>query len=38
MTRGGHLLKGNVRPTLEMVLTDTRAHLRRKKRPDPASA
>lgn len=30
-TRGGHLLKGNVRPTLEVVLTDTPAKLRRKK-------
>jgi hypothetical protein len=33
-TRGGHLLKGKVRPTLEVVLTDTPAQLRRKKRPD----
>jgi predicted DNA-binding protein with PD1-like motif len=33
-TRGGHLLAGTVRPTLEVVLTDTPAHLRRKKRPD----
>ena len=32
-TRGGHLLAGTVRPTLEVVLTDTPAHLRRKKRP-----
>jgi predicted DNA-binding protein with PD1-like motif len=30
-TRGGHL-KGKVRPTLEVVLTDTPAKLRRKKR------
>jgi uncharacterized protein len=33
-TRGGHLLEGKVRPTLEVVLTDTPAHLRRKKRAD----
>jgi hypothetical protein len=33
-TRGGHLLTGQVRPTLEVVLTDTPAHLRRKKRPE----
>jgi predicted DNA-binding protein with PD1-like motif len=33
-TRGGHLLEGRVRPTLEVVITDTPAHLRRKKKPD----
>jgi uncharacterized protein len=33
-TRGGHLMAGTVRPTLEVVLTDTPAHLRRKKNPD----
>ncbi|MBR0821463.1 PPC domain-containing DNA-binding protein [Bradyrhizobium liaoningense] len=33
-TRGGHLLEGKVRPTLEVVVTDTPAHLRRKKKPD----
>jgi predicted DNA-binding protein with PD1-like motif len=33
-TRGGHLLKGSVHPTLEVTLTETPAHLRRKKRPD----
>jgi uncharacterized protein len=33
-TRGGHLLKGTVRPTLEVVLTETPAKLRRKKRAD----
>ena len=33
-TRGGHLLAGKVRPTLEVVLTDAPAHLRRKKRAD----
>jgi uncharacterized protein len=31
-TRGGHLMAGNVRPTLEVVVTETPAHLRRKKR------
>jgi hypothetical protein len=31
-TRGGHLLQGKVRPTLEVVLTDAPAKLRRKKR------
>jgi predicted DNA-binding protein with PD1-like motif len=33
-TRGGHLLKGKVRPTLEVILTDTPVQLRRKKKPD----
>src|SRR3981081_2767733 len=33
-TRGGHLPAGNVRPTLEVVMTDTPAKLRRKKRAD----
>jgi predicted DNA-binding protein with PD1-like motif len=33
-TRGGHLLEGKVRPTLEVVLTETPAKLRRKKRAD----
>jgi uncharacterized protein len=33
-TRGGHLLTGTVRPTLEVVLTETPATLRRKKRAD----
>ena len=32
-TRGGHLLKGVVRPTLEVTLTETPAHLIRRKRP-----
>jgi predicted DNA-binding protein with PD1-like motif len=27
-------MAGMVRPTLEVVLTDTSAHLRRKKKPD----
>ncbi len=33
-TRGGHLLVGFVRPTLEVTLVETPAHLRRKKRPE----
>jgi hypothetical protein len=32
--RGGHLLRGKVRPTLEVVLTDTPVELRRKKKAD----
>jgi predicted DNA-binding protein with PD1-like motif len=33
-TRGGHLLAGTVRPTLEAVLTEVPKALRRKKRAD----
>jgi predicted DNA-binding protein with PD1-like motif len=33
-TRGGHLLEGKVRPTLEVVLEEAAAGLRRRKRPD----
>jgi uncharacterized protein len=33
-TRGGHLLAGTVRPTLEVVLTEAPSKLRRKKRAD----
>jgi predicted DNA-binding protein with PD1-like motif len=33
-TRGGHLLAGTVRPTLEVVLTEVPATLRRRRRPD----
>ncbi|KRR21638.1 PPC domain-containing DNA-binding protein [Bradyrhizobium retamae] len=33
-TRGGHLLAATVRPTLEVILTEAPAALRRKKRPD----
>jgi len=33
-TRGGHLLEGHVRPTLEITLTETPAHLVRRKRPE----
>jgi predicted DNA-binding protein with PD1-like motif len=32
--RGGHLLGGHVRPTLEVTIVETASHLRRKKRPD----
>ena len=28
-TRGGHLLGGHVRPTLEVILTESPAHLRK---------
>ena len=30
--RGGHFLSGSVQPTLEVTITETVAHLRRKKR------
>lgn len=33
-TRGGHLLEGKVQPTLEVVITEAEACLRRRKRPD----
>ncbi len=33
-TRGGHLLEGTVRPTLEVVLTEAPSTLRRKKGAD----
>jgi uncharacterized protein len=32
--RGGHFLSGTVRPTLEVTIRETVAHLRRKKRPE----
>jgi predicted DNA-binding protein with PD1-like motif len=32
--RGGHLLDGIVRPTLEVTIVETAAHLRRRKHPD----
>ena len=32
-TRGGHLLEGHVRPTLEITLSETPAHLKRRMRP-----
>ena len=33
-TRGGHLLRASVRPTLEVMLKETPSELRRKKRPE----
>lgn len=33
-TRGGHLIEGTVRPTLEVVITETEADLCRRKRPE----
>jgi predicted DNA-binding protein with PD1-like motif len=33
-TRGGHFLEGTVRPTLEVMLTEASAKLRRRKRAD----
>jgi predicted DNA-binding protein with PD1-like motif len=33
-TRGGHLLEGQVRPTLEVTITETPGHLVRRKRPE----
>jgi predicted DNA-binding protein with PD1-like motif len=33
-TRGGHLLEGRVRPTLEVVLTEVPSRLRRRKRAE----
>ena len=33
-TRGGHLLEGKVRPTLEIVLEESSTALRRRKRPE----
>jgi len=32
--RGGHFLSGAVQPTLEVTITETAVHLRRRKRPD----
>jgi predicted DNA-binding protein with PD1-like motif len=33
-TRGGHFLKGTVRPTLEVTIVETPVHLRRRRRPE----
>ena len=33
-TRGGHLMEGIVRPTLEVIVTETEQHLRRRQRPE----
>lgn len=37
-TRGGHLMEGHVRPTLEVTLMETPAHLVRRMRPELGSA
>ena len=34
LVRGGHFLEGRVRPTLEVTLVETAAHLRRRRRAD----
>jgi predicted DNA-binding protein with PD1-like motif len=36
--RGGHLLKGIVKPTLEVAINEVPAHLRRRKRPEIGAA
>jgi predicted DNA-binding protein with PD1-like motif len=33
-TRGGHLIEGHVRPTLEITVTETPGHLTRRKHPE----
>jgi uncharacterized protein len=33
-TRGGHMIEGHVRPTLEITVTETPAHLIRRKHPE----
>lgn len=37
-TRGGHLLEGIVRPTLEVTLVEAPGYLRRSKRPEFGAA
>jgi predicted DNA-binding protein with PD1-like motif len=37
-TRGGHLIEGRVRPTLEVVLIESPRHLRRKHDPETGLA
>ena len=37
-TRGGHLLEGHVRPTLEVMLVESPAHLRRRHDPESGLA
>ena len=37
-TRGGHLLEGRVRPTLELILTESPVQLRRRFDPDAGLA
>jgi len=36
--RGGHLIEGHVRPTLELVLVESPAHLRRRSDPETGLA
>lgn len=37
-TRGGHLLEGIVRPTLEVTVVEVPGHLRRRKRAEVGAA
>ncbi len=37
-TRGGHLMKGHVRPTLEVILVESPAHLRKQHDPESGLA
>jgi len=37
-TRGGHLLEFHVKPTLELILTETPTHLRKRAQPGSAVA
>ncbi len=37
-TRGGHLMDGHVRPTLEIILTESPGHLRRRHDPESGLA
>ena len=37
-TRGGHLLRATVGPTLEVTIVETPAHLRRRRHPEPGLA
>lgn len=37
-TRGGHLIEARVRPTLEVILTESPAHLRKKMDPESGLA
>ncbi len=37
-TRGGHLIEGHVRPTLEVMLVESPAHLRRRSDPESGLA
>ncbi len=37
-TRGGHLIEGHVRPTLEVILTESPAHLRKEIDPESGLA